>query len=404
MVMRPLPAYQLNPMLDVSPVSRALSGYQQQMNVNDKMGMEQRQLDMREQEFASTNRQREADRIGRFADLYLNEADPARKAVLGQGLLKLHPQMGAKLQEAGIDASNPDLVARFLKAETSNFDPLGERAKKAQIAQSETQTANIGKTDTIREFEFAKRNGFQGSYQDWQTSQENRSTKYGLNPIPYQKPDGSIGYMVPSTSGQTKDLGIPGGGKAMPKAVTDQTPTEIITRDQFGNIIRREQKDIAGKEEQEQIGTSRGKAKVDLPAVEASAKSMTTALDRVETAITRNPRMVGGVTGVLPNVTASARDTQAKIDEVQGKVFLQAYQSLKGGGAITEVEGKKAEAAISRLQTAAVGSEAYFAAINDVRNEVNALVELARSKAGAGSRQPAASAPAGGGWGIRRLD
>lgn len=46
-----------------------------------------------------------------------------------------------------------------------------------------------------------------------------------------------------------------------------------------------------------------------------------------------------------------ARDFQALLDQIKGGTFLQAFQSLKGGGAITEVEGRKAEQAIARLQT-----------------------------------------------------
>jgi hypothetical protein len=38
-----------------------------------------------------------------------------------------------------------------------------------------------------------------------------------------------------------------------------------------------------------------------------------------------------------------------RIKQLQGGTFLEAYKSLKGGGSITEVEGKKAESAIARL-------------------------------------------------------
>ena len=40
------------------------------------------------------------------------------------------------------------------------------------------------------------------------------------------------------------------------------------------------------------------------------------------------------------------------MDQIGGKNFLNAYQSLKGGGSITEIEGSKAEAAQARLATA----------------------------------------------------
>lgn len=55
--------------------------------------------------------------------------------------------------------------------------------------------------------------------------------------------------------------------------------------------------------------------------------------------------------------------------QLQGKTFLEAYETLKGGGQITEVEGKKAEAAIARLDTAQKESD-YKAALMDLRGVV----------------------------------
>ena len=49
--------------------------------------------------------------------------------------------------------------------------------------------------------------------------------------------------------------------------------------------------------------------------------------------------------------TDAAR-VKARIDQIKGGAFLQAFESLKGGGQITELEGQKAEAAQSRLNTA----------------------------------------------------
>jgi hypothetical protein len=45
-----------------------------------------------------------------------------------------------------------------------------------------------------------------------------------------------------------------------------------------------------------------------------------------------------------------AQGALALIDQAQGQAFLQAFESLKGGGHITEIEGVKATQAIARLQ------------------------------------------------------
>lgn len=42
-------------------------------------------------------------------------------------------------------------------------------------------------------------------------------------------------------------------------------------------------------------------------------------------------------------------DFQSRMDQLKGSAFLQAFETLKGGGQITEVEGKKATDAINRM-------------------------------------------------------
>jgi len=65
-----------------------------------------------------------------------------------------------------------------------------------------------------------------------------------------------------------------------------------------------------------------------------------------------------GLEGFLRSKAADLRldeDTarvKGRLDQVIGKAFLQAFQSLKGGGQITELEGEKAQAAEARLSTA----------------------------------------------------
>lgn len=61
-----------------------------------------------------------------------------------------------------------------------------------------------------------------------------------------------------------------------------------------------------------------------------------------------------------------ATDFRTVLDQIGGSAFLQAFESLKGGGAITEVEGKKATDAIARLNRAQSDSE-FETSLNDLR-------------------------------------
>ena len=57
-------------------------------------------------------------------------------------------------------------------------------------------------------------------------------------------------------------------------------------------------------------------------------------------------------------------DFKAMLDQVQGGAFLQAFQSLRGGGQITQVEGEKATQAIVRAQQSQ-SEEGFKKSMND---------------------------------------
>lgn len=105
----------------------------------------------------------------------------------------------------------------------------------------------------------------------------------------------------------------------------------------------------------------------------------------------------GRMASVMP-ITAAQRRTQPYIDQLKGQAFLQAFESLKGGGQITEVEGQKATNAILRLQQ--YQNETDFAnALKDLREVVQAGLARARQNASrygvAGQAQAAQDNPAG---------
>lgn len=65
----------------------------------------------------------------------------------------------------------------------------------------------------------------------------------------------------------------------------------------------------------------------------------------------------------------------ARAAQLEGQAFLQAFESLKGGGQITEIEGTKATQAIGRLDTAQSAND-YRQALIELRD----LLELAQSR------------------------
>jgi len=87
---------------------------------------------------------------------------------------------------------------------------------------------------------------------------------------------------------------------------------------------------------------------------------------------------------------SNTADYKARHDQLKGTVFLEAYQMLKGGGQITEIEGKKAESAMSRMDSAQSEVEYVRAA-----REFNQAVQ-------AGARKLEQRASQSNGWSVVR--
>jgi len=103
-----------------------------------------------------------------------------------------------------------------------------------------------------------------------------------------------------------------------------------------------------------------------------------------------------GMGSMLPTIPGTAQaDFRALQAQLQGQAFLQAFESLKGGGQITEVEGQKAEAAIARLNSAQ-SQEAYDAALRELRGTLEQARKRAYSSAQMEMPQAAPAAPSGG--------
>jgi hypothetical protein len=87
-----------------------------------------------------------------------------------------------------------------------------------------------------------------------------------------------------------------------------------------------------------------------------------------------------------------ARDFAIRLDQIKGKQFLEAFQSLKGSGAITETEGRKATEAIARMDPSSSEPE-FRQAVRDFQDVVRAGLERTQARAG---RDGGASAPGAG--------
>lgn len=202
---------------------------------------------------------------------------------------------------------------------------------------------------------------------------------------------------APLSAEERASLGIPEGqvayrgkdGKLVfgPSAREDKldrvdTGTEIIfTRN--GKEVSRVKKDLVGKEAAEEAGRSEGKLAASAPAAITNAKRSLDAIAEIEKHPNLNSDIFGGALGTPGKLNRVIPGTQAyglgqRIEQLKGQTFLSAYDQLRGGGAITDIEGAKATAALARLDTAQSEKD-FRAALKDLRDVLSTGVERARA-------------------------
>lgn len=251
-------------------------------------------------------------------------------------------------------------------------------------------------TDDIREYEYAKSQGFAGNLADWMARKRAGAGEYGLQPIWGRDKDGNPVMLQAGKTGEAIQTKLPEGvslsGKEPLKidAGTHFVLMDPLTRNTIGIIP----KNIAEKKVEEARGEARGKAEVSLPDVLNKSEQALKVIDQIE----KHPGLSRG-TGMTYWMSAipgtEAHNFKAAVEQLEGKAFLEAFESLKGGGQITEIEGQKATQAIARLKTSQTEA-AFREALKDLRDVIQTAMARARLKAGqsqqpgAQSRQPAA--------------
>lgn len=288
---------------------------------------------------------------------------------IGQGLMQ------------GSQAANAFAQSQRKNRRDDELFPLQKQLMQAQITKAQEPASS----DDIREFQFAKRDGYAGGFADWMKQKREMNGQTAQQVTWGTDANGNYVAMQASRDGKLVQSQLPQG--------ITPVPAEVLA---FRRADAKER------------GEATGKSKAALPGIEANAQLMFDMLDRVRDDKNMNT-MTHPIWGRLPNVTPESVASQSRIDQVQGKAFLQAFDGLRGGGAITEAEGAKATQAISRMQAMPVGSEEYKKAIEDVRREIQTLVDVARKKAGAAEPNPSVRGQTqpidlGGGIKIRRLD
>lgn len=126
-------------------------------------------------------------------------------------------------------------------------------------------------------------------------------------------------------------------------------------------------------------GKAQGQAAFDLPAVELRSQ---TAINSINDLKSRNIGQRFGMQGKLYAIPGTdGADVQSLVRQVTSQAFLNAFDQLRGAGAITEVEGQAATAAITRLQDQNISVAEALNAMDELQGYYRKGIQVARQRA-----------------------
>lgn len=214
----------------------------------------------------------------------------------------------------------------------------------------------------------------------------------GLNPQYGVDAEGNPVILQLGKNGKAIQTAMPDGVKLSKEPIKIDAGThwvllDPITRQPVGQVEKNNEEAAF----QSGFGTAAGKAAAEridaLPGALAKADNMMSTIDGI-----LNDPALDVSTGWLSWMQQVPGTDQYRFGQralqLQGQSFLQAFESLKGGGQITEVEGAKATQAIGRLSTAQSAKD-YRDALDELKGIITAAKQ--RTQAAAGGQGGASS-------------
>jgi len=320
----------------INPMEYAMQGMQ--------MGVQNRQRAQLLEQQQAENARREAQ--------YLMEIQEYQDRVLKAK--QEETQQQRMLDAIGEFSMGLDPVQRLA------FDalPLSEKSKVIVAQQFPTTQEGRLPAASIQEFNLARAEGYTGSFNDFLASKRTQPSP-NMQFIPTAE-----GIMVGNTRTGGLTMGQPG---VLPAAVDPRLAGQQAEAKAGGQVR----------------GTSAAQSAISFPEAQAKAQYTLNLVDE----LVNHPGLSGAV-GAPGAGKVAARIPGTKeagfmslLNQIQGRQFLEAFESLKGGGQITQIEGDKATQAISRMNTAQ--SEAEFkAAANEFKGIVSNAIRRSQAKAG----------------------
>jgi len=177
----------------------------------------------------------------------------------------------------------------------------------------------------------------------------------------------STGYKAYIPPQITSVGGVPTAVNKLDMSVTPLSPLQDVATNKAG---------IASAEVQ---GKAQGQAAFDLPTIEMRSQA---AIDSIRDLRSRNIDARFGMQGKLYAIPGTeGADVQALVNQVTSQAFLNAFDQLRGAGAITEREGQAATQAITRLQNQNITVGEAMQAMSELDGYYRKGLEIARQRA-----------------------
>lgn len=189
--------------------------------------------------------------------------------------------------------------------------------------------------------------------------------------------EGGLFSMIDTTQGM---YGVTRGGQVQPMKGPDGKPLVSYHSDTGLRY------DMSAAQAGGRAGGTMAEA---LPTVEASFREINKTLDSFNSPEVKSQagRSLGFMDSKMPTIPGYNSNFNNRLAQLQGQTFLQAFNSLRGSGAITEMEGEKATNSIARLNRASTEKE-FYDALNDARATFANLQGGVRQRAQRGAVVP----------------
>lgn len=342
-------------------------------------------------------------------NMYMNQLAPKTPLILKEGEIAYNPTTYAKMFEGGSKSPfgnvNP---ASFTPASLKAFSEGGGKdfsilvpAVGADTQARLTQDAEQNKARLTQEREISDR-AFNNLSANQRASLANEGARIGISAADLYFNTGIKAGGAPNISQpvaqpaqqMAQPLAQPVPQAAMPQARPVAPPVAPVSPNQAlaAALSPKAQQDLQVAQLKDQQAAAQA-----LPQVMQQGKTLIGAIDQMiglkdaqgKVVIPEHKGLKDVVGTMIPfeykpfQGGTPGADFKAYYDQVQGGAFLEAVQRMKGTGAITEIEGTKATAALLRASKAQT-PDAFRNAMSEFRDIIQTGMDMAATKAGKG--------------------